>query len=173
MKSVSFKRLVASLLVGGTLITGGIALAASNDSITVTDNATTTVTRQYLGLGYQAMRDGERPGLRIGGAKGMNQEVADFLGVSIEDLIAKRQSGMSLADIAKEKGITEEQLINFISENRNEALKKLVDEGKITQAQLEQHQTYMEQRIKQNIESTSTGPKGLGNGMAQGRRAGR
>jgi hypothetical protein len=80
MKSVSFKRLVASLLVGGTLITGGIALAASNDSITVTDNATTTVTRQYLGLGYQAMRDGERPGLRIGGAKGMNQEVADFLG---------------------------------------------------------------------------------------------
>lgn len=149
---------------------GGMALAAESSAVDVTDS---TASRLYLGLGYRGMNDGERPGLGNFGNQGMNEEVAGYLGISVEDLIAKRHSGMSLVDIANEKGITEEQLINYISENRIEELNKLVDEGRITQEQLDQHEAYMEQRIKQNIESTSIGPKGLGNGMGQGRRAGR
>jgi len=76
MKSINFKKLVASLLVGGTLMTGGMALAAESSAIGVTDNAAGTVSGQYLGFGYRGMNDGERPGLRNFGNQGMNEEVA-------------------------------------------------------------------------------------------------
>ena len=127
-----------------------------------------------------------RPGAQVGqgGGYGMQMgrnfgsmpaEVAQFLGMDASELIAARQSGQSLAQIAAAKNISEQALVDFIIGQRSAQIDQLVSDGKITQTQADLHKQFMTERIQTNINRTTVGPNRAGGAPAfggQGMRAG-
>jgi hypothetical protein len=166
---VNFKKILATLGVVALLLAVGTAAYAAGG------------TSQGWGKGKQ-VASGERCGAGIGLGRingGMSSSVADFLGLSQSDLVAARQSGKSLVQIASEQGKTEQQLVDFIVENRTAQLDQLVADGIITQAQADQHITYMADQVKAQVNRTTTGKagrssfgpgggRGMGMGMGNG-----
>lgn len=67
------------------------------------------------------------PGPREGGMFGSSSEIAQILGISEGELNKQRQAGKSLAEIAQEKGITEDQLIAKLKDNLTDELKSFVE----------------------------------------------
>ncbi|MDD5146605.1 MAG: hypothetical protein PHN39_02595 [Candidatus Pacebacteria bacterium] len=90
----------------------------------------------------------------------MFQNEADLLGISIGELKDAWAEGKTLAQIAQEKGITQQQLQDRMKQKREEQqksyLKALVDKGVITQAQADKRLQFMEQQSSN---------KGVGKGM--------
>lgn len=120
-------------------------------------------------------------GLHMGRAFGnMVVSVAQFLGINQTDLIAARQSGKSMVQIADEKGVSEQQLIDYVVGQRSSQIDQLVKDGKITQAQADLHKQFMAERVKVNLNRTEVGMgggmgkggRGAGMGAGQGRGAG-
>lgn len=98
-------------------------------------------------------------GIQMGRSFGsMSAEVAQFLGIDASELIAARQSGQSLAQLATAKGIGEQDLVNFIIGQRSAQIEQLVSDGKITQAQADLHKQFMTERVQTNINRTTVGP---------------
>ncbi len=82
----------------------------------------------------------------------MFQKQADILGISVEDVKASWAKGQSLQDLAKEKGISEEQLKTKMQsmhvQQAKDHLQALVTSGVITQAQADQRLQFMQTQMK-------------------------
>ncbi|MDD9266937.1 hypothetical protein ACFPES_07805 [Paenibacillus sp. GCM10023248] len=76
---------------------------------------------QVMSFGHSA------PAPYGGGFFGSSKEIAEILGVSEEELNTQRKAGKSLAEIAQEKGITEDQLIAKLKDNLTDELKSFVE----------------------------------------------
>lgn len=105
--------------------------------------------------------------------------VADILGISINDLAAARQTGKSLNDIASEKGMSQEQLVDSVLAKRQQSLAQALQDQKITQDQYNKCVQQMKENIEKNLARTDIGPNskgkvkmGQGNGPRPGRGAG-
>jgi hypothetical protein len=59
-------------------------------------------------------------------------DLAEFLGISREELTGSLQSGKTIVQIAAEKGISEQQLVDFMAEKYSERIEQKVADGKIT-----------------------------------------
>ena len=70
-----------------------------------------------------------------GGAYNMPSVVADITGLSVEDVIAEHQAGKSWAQIAEAKGLTKDQLVARIVEQRQAQLNERVAAGTLTAEQ--------------------------------------
>lgn len=117
---------------------------------------------------------GTGQGLGIGRTIGsLADQVANFLGISRQDLAADRQAGKSLADIAASKNVSQAQLTDKMLETRMAALKKALADGKITQAQYDTCVQNMKQNIEKNVTRTAVGPNENGQGRGQGNGQGR
>ena len=79
--------------------------------------------------------------------------VADKLGIDQEALIAERQAGKSLAQIAAEHGVSADAR---------------VADGTLTQEQVDAMYTTMQERVTTAVERTATGPE-AGQGMNRGK----
>jgi ribosomal protein S13 len=66
-------------------------------------------------------------GIPARGAWGNVDEIATLLGLTKEEVAAQQKVGKSLAEIAQEKGITEDQLIAKLKDNMTDELKKFVE----------------------------------------------
>lgn len=81
----------------------------------------------------------------------MFQQQADLLGISVDQFKEKWADGKSLQEIAKELGMTQEQLreriLNAEKEKLKAQLQALVNKGIITQAQADRRLQAMEQRF--------------------------
>lgn len=116
------------------------------------------------GLGYQAA---EAP-------------AAKALGMTADDLHAQRAAGKSLAQIAKEKGLSEGAVVDAMLASRKAALDERVKAGTLTQAQANEAIATMKARMAESIDRTAVGPNrpadGQGLGLAgrgqMGRQAG-
>lgn len=64
--------------------------------------------------------------------------LANRLGLSVDDLKAKLQAGTTPAQIAQEKGLTQDEFRTLMQEARNDALDLAVKNGKLTAEQAEQ-----------------------------------
>ena len=107
---------------------------------------------------------------------GQPEEVATLLGMSAADIQAERLAGKSLVQIAKDKNIDEDKLISTILDAKKADLAKLVDDGKLTQAQMDLMVEHMQAQVKTMVERTTVGPmqdrQGMGqmqSGMGRGR----
>lgn len=91
----------------------------------------------------------------------MFQEQANLLGVSVDDVKNAWAQGKNMRDLAKEKGITNEQLQQKMKDSRDAQMKTriqtLVDKGVITQAQADQR-----------LKFTQTMQNKFGKGMKKG-----
>ncbi|MCM3764578.1 YckD family protein [Neobacillus niacini] len=112
---------------------------------------------------------GSGAGMRMMGS--MNEVIADALGMSREEFQTARHEGKSVADLAKDKEISVDQLLAFIIETRKANLEKLVKDGKLTQEQMDSMLENMTAMMKEAIERNTTGPMhGSGKGMGYGGR---
>ena len=98
------------------------------------------------------------------------QKEATLLGISVEDVKNAWAQGKNLQKIADEHGITADQLAQKMKDARTAALKAqlqaLVDKGIITQAQMNQRLTFL-----QNLPNKKGGEmrgKGFGHGFGRG-----
>jgi hypothetical protein len=118
--------------------------------------------------------------MRWGGNNGsLVSALAGLLGVSPTEIAAQVREGKSLLDIASEKGVSTDQLVNAVLAVRAERLDEAVAAGRITREQADLMLDNMRQNITSRLESgTLAGPcvGGTDGGNAagrQGRRGGR
>lgn len=110
-------------------------------------------------------KSGQGYGLQMGRNFGsMAANVAQFLGISLEELKADRQSGKSMVQIASEQGVSEQELVDYVIGQRSTQIDQMVTNGRITQEQAGQHEQLMAERVKENLNRTDVGPNGSGNG---------
>ncbi|MGE5571623.1 MAG: hypothetical protein ACM309_10645 [Bacillota bacterium] len=100
-------------------------------------------------------------------------KIADILGMKVEDLVAARQQGKSFVDIAKERGVSEAQLLETLMAQAKAYVDSLVASGRMTQAQAEQVLTNVRTKLQAAITRTAVGPQGAGLRIGRGPGAGR
>ena len=66
------------------------------------------------------------------------EAVADLLGMTRQEIYDARSSGKTLSQIASEKGISDQQLIDAIVTAKEETVTQALEAGQITQAQADQ-----------------------------------
>ncbi len=90
--------------------------------------------------------------------------IADFLGMSQEEIQTERESGKSIAEIAQEKDITEQELSDSMLEAKTERFQEAVENGYLTQEQADERMERMQEKIERKMEKTGGrfGHKGHG-----------
>ena len=78
---------------------------------------------------------GPRPGFMGRGGTSLIGVAAEKLDMSVEDLFAELQDDKSIADVASEKGVDPQDIIDTYLAELGETLKQAVEEGKMTQNQ--------------------------------------
>ncbi len=125
--------LIASALVGGALAQG-----------------TTPQT--------QATPQASQP--KAGPADGMS-DIAKLLGMTFDQIWAERVQGKTLADLAKEKGVDAQKLVDALVASQKTMVDQAVTDGRYTQAQADKWLEWYEQEAALQL----TEPYGPGFGM--------
>ncbi|MCX7570957.1 hypothetical protein OS242_13490 [Tumebacillus sp. DT12] len=99
--------------------------------------------------------------------KGDHQALLDFLKITHEELHTAREAQKSLLDIATEKGISKDALVDFLLENHTKSIDQAVTDGKIDAekaAEIKSKLTreQIEERISQAAPAKHDGEKGFG-----------
>ncbi len=152
--------IAAGLALG--LVVGGIGSASAVTASTAGTSSTNPVVAGACGLGLrlgQAVRD-------TGGR--LSDVVAKLTGLEATDIQAKRQAGTSLADIAKDKGVSANEIVAEALDVRKDMLGAKVKDGTITQAQADTALDTMETRLTDRVSSTTPGGGGMGRGKGGG-----
>lgn len=102
------------------------------------------------------------PGAKAGG---LLQTAATFLGISVSDLQSALKSGKSLADVAKDKGKSVDDLVTALLAPTKKNLDQAATDGKITSAQetaILNKLTTVLTNLVNHTPSMEMGPMGLG-----------
>ena len=130
--------LIASVLVGGALAQG-------------------TTTRSQATPQASQPKAGPPPG---GPADGMS-DIAKLLGMTFDQIWAERVQGKTLADLAKEKGVDTQKLVDALVASQKTMLDQAVTDNRFTQAQADKWLDWYEQSAALQL----TEPYGPGFGM--------
>jgi hypothetical protein len=87
-----------------------------------------------------------------------NEDITALLNLTCEQIREQRQTGLSLAQIAQNQEVAEEDLVNAIMANRQAFLQNRVEAGTMTQEQADFRLDVMEQNIQAAINRTTLGP---------------
>lgn len=102
-------------------------------------------------------------------AGSMPKVIAGVLGMTEDELQAERAGGKSVADLAKEKGVSVDKVKDEMVKERKAQLAQLVKDGKITQEQMDGMLKNMETMMDQAIQRDTVGPmNGRGGKMGMG-----
>lgn len=158
------RNIISALALTVIIGVGATAYAASNDNTSKTNDST-----QRLGLG------------RITSMRGydyITSILKNKLGLSDEEITSARNSGKSIYDLAKEKGMGDEQLKAALLEERTKAIDEAINKGTLSKEDGEA----LKEKLMANIESCTgnfgqgqclSGGMGQGNGQGQGQGQGR
>jgi hypothetical protein len=92
------------------------------------------------------------------GAGVVSDAITNLLGMSQEQIYTERSAGKTLSDIAKEKGVTDQQLIDAMLAGQQEVIDQALADGNITQDQAD----WMLERMKTNAPFMLSNPFGPG-----------
>ena len=106
------------------------------------------------GQGQRGQQQRPNQGQRGPGMPGPGQAIADFLGMTPDQLRAEFQAGKSLAQIAEAKGITREALKEKLLEPRKARIDAAVAAGKMTAEQAKQAEERMSANIDRMLDAT-------------------
>jgi hypothetical protein len=106
------------------------------------------------GQGQRGQQQRPNQGQRGPGMPGPGQAVADFLGMTPDQLRAEFQAGKSLAQIAEAKGVTRDALKAKILETRKARLDAAVAAGRMTAQQAEQAAARMSANVDRMLDAT-------------------
>ncbi|MHB8841045.1 MAG: DUF2680 domain-containing protein [Candidatus Aquicultor sp.] len=90
--------------------------------------------------------------------------LAKLLNLNPDQIIEKRNSGESLADIAKGQGVSQDKVVSTIMKDRKKFLDDRVKAGQITKEQEKLMLDRMESRLNERVTDPAVGP-GAGGGM--------
>ena len=169
------------VLVVAAMATTGIALAlddgdeaapAPQDRITeilspLVDDGTLTQAQADAVAEVLAERAGEfrgRHGAHL-------EEVAEFLGITSEEIREALQDGSTLGEIADANGSSADELIAFMVEQASERLDQAVAEGRITEEEAAERLAEITERITEGVTEGFEGP-GFGHGPGRGHHRG-
>jgi hypothetical protein len=99
-------------------------------------------------------------GCVISGTNTIHDAVAKTLGITTEQLYAERSAGKTLAQIAKDKGVSEQQLTDAILAALKQFTDQAVKDGRITQAQADWAQAQAKAMVPLML-NTPFGPGGM------------
>lgn len=181
---------VAASLVGGIAIGSfaapPMAAFATDSSSSATANATArtpgqwitdslkglvdkgTITQQQSDTIASTLEAAEPKGGPHGGARPMDlSAIAKTLNMSDSDLLTALQT-KSIADIAKDKNIDVQTVIDALVNAQNARLDQAVKDGKITQAEADQHKADEKTRITDFVNTVHKPGEGRGGRMGDG-----
>lgn len=104
-----------------------------------------------FGFGGRGGHEGGPGGGREGGAGVSRDQLAQFLGVTTQQLETD-QNGKSLAQVAQAYGKSRDQLIQFITTTAQQQLAAAVTAGRITQQQADQRLSDLKARVGQMVD---------------------
>ena len=128
----------------------------------VTDKTLTQAQADKVASTLQAADLGRGgPGGPGGGAGGDLSTAATALGLSEADLRTALESGKTLAQVAKDKGVSVDTLVSALVKAEKERIAKAVTDGKLTQAQADEQLADLTKRVTERVNRTRpTGGKG-------------
>lgn len=95
---------------------------------------------------------GNKAGMGMAGS--MKEVISEALGITVDEYQQARLKGLSIKDLAEQKGVKAEEIIQLMIESKKVQLEILVKEGKLTQEQLdrvlENIKTMMDQVIERD-----------------------
>ncbi len=94
--------------------------------------------------------DGEGHGRRRG-LRGAGADVAEFLGLTTDDLRAAFSEGRTLAEVAEAQGVSEDDLVAFLLEQLEARLDRAVENGRFDADDVEDRLADAEERIEERI----------------------
>jgi len=154
---------IIGVLTGAALTFAVFAGMVSN--VSAADD-TQVIKQNYRGMG-----------MHLGRTNGtMRDTMATFLEMDSSQIIASRQAGKSMVQIASEQGKSEDELYNFILSERKAQFDQMVASGQMSAVAAAAHEAIMKERIVQNMNRTDVGPncggkdgnKGMGYGKHKG-----
>jgi polyhydroxyalkanoate synthesis regulator phasin len=108
-------------------------------------------------LGHRGMMprgpDGIGRGM-MGGGDSLTSIAADELDMSLTDLLTELQGGKSIADVAGEKGVDVQNIVDAYIAQVQERLDEAVADGRITQNQADWQLEQVEERVHDQLNST-------------------
>jgi lambda repressor-like predicted transcriptional regulator len=143
-------------------------LANMQENITEQLQETGPLGGMGLGPAGQVLR-AERLGWRMHGQADL---VAQALGMSVDDLTAALRDGRSVADLAAEKGVALDTVVEALLAPRREALAQRVAAGNLTQAEADARLAQMEESITNRLQQPWKPGGMLGRGGMGGRMGG-
>jgi polyhydroxyalkanoate synthesis regulator phasin len=79
---------------------------------------------------------------------------ADKMGMKLTDLLTELQNGKSIADVAKEKGVDTQMIVDAYMAQVKETLDKAVADGNITQKQADYQLEQIKTRVTDQLDNT-------------------
>ena len=104
------------------------------------------------------------------GAGVVSDAIAELLGMTPDEILAERQDGKSLSDLAEEKGVTDEALSEAIIAARTEAIEQAVEAGTLTRERADLMLERMQEMVPNMLDRAmgpASGPAGR-RGMVRG-----
>jgi len=86
---------------------------------------------------------------------------AEQLGMTVEELVAELRDGKTIAQVAEEKGVSLDSIIDAYLAPRAEALEQAVADGRITQEQADRMLANMREMVESRLNAAFT-PRGEG-----------
>lgn len=107
----------------------------------------------FFGMNYESMMYGVTP---------MHDDVARYMGMTTQDLYNQMAAGMSMVQIAAQRGITEQQLMDTMMAGRRAAYDQAIKAGRMTQAQADAMLQNMNSNLKNMVNGQGFGSSGWG-----------
>ena len=124
-----FKKL--GIVLGSAVVVGLVGLLVASAAFAQGSTPTATATPQ-------AGAPQGKLGLQGRGAPGPNggmDEIAKLLNMTSDQIWAERVLGKTISDLAKEKGVSDQQLVDALVASQKTLIDQAVTDGRLTQAQ--------------------------------------
>jgi len=158
--------ILTAAIAGGSII----GLAGVTGVADAAVDADTTTTAAAV-VGEDGEVDPDRAARRAArqDARQVNrQEIADVLGVNVDDLAEQLQDGATLADIADANGVAVSDVVDVIVQNKTDRIDLAVENDRITAEEADEKIAGLEERVQTRVEEGR--PE---RGEGEGRRGGR
>ncbi|TVY09394.1 hypothetical protein [Paenibacillus cremeus] len=173
------KKILTGTLAASVLLGSGLTGALYNKAFAATDgtssSAAVTTAADTAAPGDGQGHHGQR-GQRGGGHDGfrvlnVEKETASILGIDETTLRDQQKQGQTLVQIAQDKGVTEDVLLQELTTAATDTINAAVTAGSLTQTQADQQTSGLADRLKQQVEGQGFGHnEGQGHGkMERGR----
>lgn len=171
MKKIVIGTLIALLVVGG-LVWAGVSLAQEGGPQAVTSRVGQVMNGHgFLGgppAGMERGRFQGGPWQGHGPAGHMMTIVAEQLDMTPQELLSELQSGKTVADVAAEKGVSLDTIVEAVVAPRLQELEERVNSGDLTQEQADAMAAVMRAEIREHLtEPFQPGPNGEHAGPGQ------